>query len=126
MRRRFMLVVILACASHPASTTTGFTDQASGASVDLGVQDFLNRTEPRIIECYMGTLADPTHADDAVQLQFVIDGAGKVSRVLARQSSITDPRFMTCVQDLMAAQKVVNDSGKSLAVTRDYTFRPAK
>jgi hypothetical protein len=121
-----MLALMLACASHPAATTTGFTDQASGATVDLGVQDFLNRTEPKIIECYMGTLADPTHADDSVQLQFVIDAGGKVSRVLARQSSIADPKFMTCVQDLMALQKVVNDSGKSLAVTRDYNFRPAK
>jgi hypothetical protein len=121
-----MLVLILACASHPAATNTGYTDKASGEAVDLGVQDFLNRTEPRVIECYLGTLQDPSLANDSVQLQFVIDGGGKVSRVVARQSSITDGRFMVCVQEVMAEQKVVNDTGNTLAVTRDYNFRPAK
>jgi hypothetical protein len=121
-----MLALILACARHPAAPTTGFTDKASGATVDLGVQDFLNRTEPHIIQCYLGTLEDPSLADDSVQLQFVIDGGGKVSRVVARQSSITDVRFMGCVQEIMRAEKVVNDSGNTIAVTRDYNFRPAK
>jgi hypothetical protein len=122
-----MLALILACATKSATTTTtGYTNEASGAAVDVGVQDFLNRTEPKIIECYMATLDDPSHADDSVQLQFVIDGAGKVTRVVARQSTITDVRFMTCVQDLMQLQKVVNESGNTLAVTRDYNFRPAK
>ena len=122
-----MLVLILACAAKPAATTTtGYTDETSGAIVDLGVQDFLNRTEPKIIECYLGTLQDPSHADDTVQLQFVIDGGGKVSRVVARQSTITDVRFMDCVEALMAVQVVVNPSGNTIAVTRDYNFRPAK
>jgi hypothetical protein len=121
-----MLLVILACAPKPAATTTGYTDEASGASVDLGIQDFLNRTEPKIIECYMGTIPDPSHADDTVQLQFVIDGGGKVNRVVARQSTITDARFMECVEELMAVQVVPNASGNTIAVTRDYTFRPAK
>ena len=122
-----MLALILACAAKPAATTTtGYTDEASGATVDLGVQDFLNRTEPKIIECYMGTLEDPSQADDSVQLQFVIDGGGKVSRVVARQSTITDVRFMDCVEELMAVQVVVNPSGNTIAVTRDYNFRPAK
>ena len=122
-----MLALILACAPKPATqTTTGYSNEASGASVDRGVQDFLNRTEPKIIECYMKTLEDPSHADDSVQLQFVIDGEGKVDRVVARQSSITDVRFMSCVQELMAAEKVQNDSGHTIAVSRDYNFRPAK
>jgi hypothetical protein len=121
-----MLALILACAPKPASqTTTGYTNEA-GASVDAGVQDFLNRTEPKIIECYMKTLEDPSLADDSVQLQFVIDGAGKVTRVVARQSSITDVRFMACVEDLMASEKVVNENGHTIAVARDYNFRPAK
>jgi hypothetical protein len=120
-----MLALILACAPKPAATTTGYTNE-SGAAIDAGVQDFLNRTEPKIIECYMATLEDPSLADDSVQLQFVIDGAGKVTRVVARQSTITDGRFMSCVEELMAIQKVVNDSEHTLAVSRDYNFRPAK
>ena len=122
-----MLALILACAPKPATqTTTGYSNEASGSSVDRGVQDFLNRTEPKIIECYMKTLEDPSMADDSVQLQFVIDGTGKVTRVVARQSSITDARFMTCVQDLMAKETVSTSSESTLAVTRDYNFRPAK
>ena len=119
-----MLVLILACAPKPAATTsTASTGQTS--STEVGVQDFLNRTEPKIIDCYMKTLEDPSMADDSVQLQFVIDGAGKVTRVVARQSSITDVRFMDCVEDQMAAEKVVNETGNMLAVSRDYNFRPA-
>src|SRR5678816_3915577 len=118
-----MLALILACGPKAAtSTTTGYTNQASGASVELGVQDFLNRTEPKIIACYMKTLEDPSLADDSVQLQFVIDGAGKVTRVVARQSSITDARFMTCVQELMATEKVVNENGHTIAVARDLAL----
>jgi hypothetical protein len=120
-----MLALILACAPKPAATTTGYTNEA-GTTVDVGVQDFLNRTEPKIIDCYMKTLADPSQADDSVQLQFVIDGAGKVTRVVARQSSITDVRFMSCVEELVATEKVVNEGGHTIAVARDYTFRPAK
>ena len=121
-----MLALILACAPKPsASTTTGFTNE-TGGSADLGVQDFLNRTEPKIIDCYMATLADPSLADDSVELQFVIDAAGKVIRVVARQSSITDVRFMSCVEELMATEKVVNEHGQTIAVARDYNFRPAK
>ena len=120
-----MLALFLACAPKSATpTTTGYTNDA-GASVDVGVQDFLNRTEPKIIDCYMKTLEDPSMADDSVQLQFVIDGAGKVTRVVARQSSIADARFMTCVENLMATEKVVNESGNTFAVSRDYNFRPA-
>ena len=124
----FLIPLLCSCMHQttPTQTTTGFTDEASGASVELGVQDFLNRTEPNIIACYMDTLSDPSQADDTVQLQFVIDAGGKVSRVIARQSTITDARFMPCVEKLMAAEKVGNASGKALAVTRDYTFRPAK
>ena len=122
-----MLALFLACAPKPTATTTaGAANDTSGSAVNLGVQDFLNRTEPKIIECYMKTLEDPSHADDSVQLQFVIDGEGKVDRVVARQSSITDVRFMSCVQELMAAEKVQNDSGHTIAVSRDYNFRPAK
>ena len=122
-----MLALFLACAPKTAAPTpTGFTDEGTGTSVADGVQDFLNRTEPQIIECYMATLEDPSQADDSVQLQFVIDAGGKVSRVVARQSSITDVRFMNCVQKLMEIQKVVNPTENSLAVTRDYNFRPAK
>ena len=120
-----MLTLILACAPKPASTTTGYTNE-SGNAVDHGVQDFLNRTEPKIIDCYMKTLADPSQADDSVQLQYVIDGAGKVTRVVARQSSITDVRFMSCVEELMAAETVVNESGHTIAFARDYNFRPAQ
>ena len=121
-----MLALILACAPKPTATqtATGYTNE-TGASVDLGVQDFLTRTEPKIIDCYMKTLTDPSQADDSVQLQFVIDEAGKVTRVVARQSSITDARFMSCVEELMAAEKVVNENGHTIAVARDYTFRPA-
>ena len=122
-----MLALILACAPKPAApTSTGFTDLVSGVAVDLGVQDFLNRTEAPIIQCYLATLSDPALADDNVQLQFVIDGAGKVTRVVARQSTIPDARFMTCVQDLMKMEKVSNATGNTIAVTRDYNFRPAK
>ena len=122
-----MLALILACAPKTAAPTpTGFTDEGTGTSVADGVQDFLHRTEPQVIECYMGTLEDPSQADDSVQLQFVIDAGGKVSRVVARQSTITDVRFMNCVEERMELQKVVNPTGNSLAVTRDYNFRPAK
>jgi hypothetical protein len=121
-----MLALLLACAPKPTATqtATGYTNE-TGASVDLGVQDFLTRTEPKIIDCYMKTLADPSQADDSVQLQYVIDGAGKVTRVVARQSSITDVRFMSCVEEVMAMEKVVNENGHTIAVARDYTFRPA-
>ena len=122
-----MLVLILACAPKPAATTsTAATGQTPSPEVAVGVQDFLRRTEPKIIECYMKTLEDPSMADDNVQLQFVIDGEGKVTRVVARQSSITDVRFMSCVEALMATEKVVNENGHTIAVARDYTFRPAK
>ena len=121
-----MLALFLACAPKPTATTTGAANDTSGTGANLGVQDFLHRTEPKIIECYMKTLEDPSQADDSVQLQFVIDGAGKVDRVVARQSSITDVRFMGCVEELMALEKVQNDSGHTIAVSRDYNFRPAK
>jgi hypothetical protein len=92
----------------------------------LGVQDFLNRTEPQIIECYMKTLEDPSSADDSVQLQFVIDGAGKVTRVVARQSSITD----VAVHELRARAHGDREgrqrNRERSRRTRDYTFRPAK
>ena len=121
-----MLALILACAPKPAApTTTASADQTASTDVAAGIQDFVNRTEPKIIDCYMGTLQDPALADDSVQLQFVIDGTGTVTRVVARESSITDVRFMGCVDDVMDAEKVVNESGNTLAITRDYNFRPA-
>ena len=122
-----LAALILACAPKTAAPTpSGFADEGTGTSVADGVQDFLVRTEPQIIECYMATLEDPSKADDSVQLQFVIDAGGKVSRVVARQSTITDVRFMDCVEKCMEIQKVVNPTGNTLAVTRDYNFRPAK
>ena len=122
-----MLALILACAPKPAApTTTGVTSESSSETSDVGVQEFLTRTEPQVIECYMKTLDDPSHADDSVQLQFVIDGAGKVTRVVARQSSITDVRFMSCVEEVMAKETVMNEREHTIAVSRDYNFRPAK
>jgi hypothetical protein len=122
-----LVALLLACAAKTTTpaTATGFTD-ASGGTVTGDVSDFLNRTEPQIIQCYMATLSDPSQADDSVQLQFVIEDSGKIGRVVTRQSTITDPRFTTCVESLMTKERVSNPDGKTFAVTRDYNFRPAK
>lgn len=130
MPRLALLTLITAGSAGCATTTQSAAPQGpksyadeEGRVLDGGVTDFLNRTETKIIECYQTVIERPEDANDSVRLQFVIAEDGSISRVVHRNSTISNGKFNVCVEGVVASERVPNAGGKPYAISREYNFR---